>query len=256
MEQNWIEIDDQWLRSYNVKRIFIASHNSPLQFAEEGQFLNNALLANVEHVVRICTTSANVRPDQQTYYPRTHWALEVMLEQPEYKKLGWTSLRANNFLTYQLATAAEFVKQFRKSGNKQPGPLRLMLDEKAPNGTIHSADVGIFAGHILADDEIARHSHKKYVLNDPEDLTGEMVVALVERDIGTKVEDVEFRSLDSIRSLIKTSEFSKNVMSSLCHAPDTTWSGEANVSTTSPEVNSIYKPSTTAEQVFQEMLKE
>jgi uncharacterized protein YbjT (DUF2867 family) len=71
-EQNWVEIDQDWLREHEVARVFVASHNLPNHFAEEGQFLVNALRAGVEYVVRISTTAANVRPDYQAYYPRSH----------------------------------------------------------------------------------------------------------------------------------------------------------------------------------------
>ncbi|KAK3617825.1 hypothetical protein LTR56_025035 [Elasticomyces elasticus] len=49
-EQNWVEMDEQWLLRHEVARVFIASHNLPNQFAEGGQFLVNCLRANVEYV--------------------------------------------------------------------------------------------------------------------------------------------------------------------------------------------------------------
>lgn len=86
-EQNWIEITAEWLREHEVVRVFIASHNEPKHFAEEGQFLNEALTAGVKYVVRISTTAANVKPAFRAYYPRSHWAIEKMLEQPEYSAM-------------------------------------------------------------------------------------------------------------------------------------------------------------------------
>ena len=84
-EQNWVEITDDWLREHQVVRAFIASHNEPNQFAEESTFHLNALNAGVEYVVRISTTAANVRPDCPAYYTRQHWAIETLLDSPEFK---------------------------------------------------------------------------------------------------------------------------------------------------------------------------
>jgi len=43
-----VEITEEWLREREVVRIFIASHNQPNHFVEEGQFLVNALRTGVE----------------------------------------------------------------------------------------------------------------------------------------------------------------------------------------------------------------
>ena len=79
LEQNWVETAADWLREHKVARAFIASHNAPNQFAEESTFYLAALGAGVQYVVGISTTDANVRPDCDAYYPRTHWAIEAML---------------------------------------------------------------------------------------------------------------------------------------------------------------------------------
>jgi hypothetical protein len=97
-EQNWTEFTVDWLRQNEVVRAFIASHNQPNQFAEESTFHLNALNAGVEYVVRIPTTAANVHPDCQACYPRSHWAIEAMLSSPEFKALQWSSLQPNVFL--------------------------------------------------------------------------------------------------------------------------------------------------------------
>lgn len=66
-EHNWVEITDDWLREHEVTRVFIACHNGPSQFAEEGQFLVNALNAGIKYIVRISTTAANVHPTFPAY---------------------------------------------------------------------------------------------------------------------------------------------------------------------------------------------
>lgn len=116
MEQNWVEISEDWLRRHEVSRVFLASHNEPTQFAEESQFLVNALNAGVKYVVRISTTAANVRPNLKAYYPRSHWAIEQMLGQHEFKAMHWTSLQPNTFTAMFLDSTVEFIKQTRRTG--------------------------------------------------------------------------------------------------------------------------------------------
>ena len=109
IEQTWVEITADWLRQHEVVRVFIASHNQPNQFAEESNFYVAALQAGVKYVVRISTTAANVRPDIDVYYPRSHWAIEALLSSPEFEKLQWSSLQPNGFSDMVLASAAEPV---------------------------------------------------------------------------------------------------------------------------------------------------
>lgn len=251
-EQNWIEIDSKWLRDHEVVRVFIASHNEPTQFAEEGQFLVEALRAGVQYVVRISTTAANVVPDLLAYYPRTHWAIEQMLSQPEFKSMHWTSLQPNVFFPFVLGSAAELVKEYRKTGKQ--GQLSTMLAADAPTGVIDPLDVGILAAHLLAQDDTSTHNKAKLVLNGPEDLTGRQIVALVEKQIGAKVEDVKFKDVSFIDQWADaTTTGSKNLIRSITHAPETSWDGKAKAFTTSEEVLKIAPPKMTAEEYFKQM---
>ena len=138
-EQNWVEVTADWLREHEVVRAFIAPHNQPNQFAEESTFHLATLKAGVQYVVRISTTAANVRPDCDAYYPRTHWAIEAMLSSPEFKDLQWTSLQPNVFSPLYLSTAAKLIKQYRKTGKQDT--LRLMGSIDAPVGIIDPYDV-------------------------------------------------------------------------------------------------------------------
>jgi uncharacterized protein YbjT (DUF2867 family) len=92
-EQNWVDIDAAWLKEHDVERIFIASHNFPVQFAEESQFYVNCLRAGVKYVVRISTTSNAVRPDSIAYYQRAHWAIESVLS--SCRTRSWGGLHCN-----------------------------------------------------------------------------------------------------------------------------------------------------------------
>ncbi|KAG7149141.1 hypothetical protein HYQ46_001954 [Verticillium longisporum] len=164
IEYSWVDITSDWLRQHNVVRAFIAPHNEPSQFAEESTFHLAALKGGVDYVVRISTTAANVHPDCDAYYPRSHWAIEALLSSPEFKRLRWT-------------------------------PLKLTAAEDVPVGIIHADDVGEFAAHLLVEEDVAPHNGAKYVLNGPEDITGRQIVALVEQEIGTKVEEVHYKDM-------------------------------------------------------------
>jgi len=252
VQQNWVEIDEHWLRDHEVERVFIASHNLPSHFAEEGQFLVNALRAKVAYVVRISTTAANVHPDFPGYYPRTHWAIETMLAQPEFKALQWTSLQPNGFASMLLTPTAEFIKSFRKTG-KQSGPVRIMIDASTPTAIVDSHDVGIVAAHLLAQDDTARHDHARYVVNGPEDVTGEQIVALAEKLIGEKVQDVRFKDTSVVDQLLEGTKESRNVIGSIRFAPTTSWAGMAGTDTGSKEVVELYAPKRTAKEVLEQL---
>ncbi|KAM0559996.1 hypothetical protein ACHAPJ_003951 [Fusarium lateritium] len=254
VEHNWVEITADWLRQHNVIRAFIASHNEPNQFAEESTFHLSALNAGVEYVVRISTTAANVRPDSPAYYPRQHWAIEALLSSPEFERLRWTSLQPNVFSQFVLASAAEFIKNFRSTGKQDT--LRLISSEDAPIGIIDSNDVGIFAAHLLTTDDIAAHHKAKYVLNGPEDITGRQIVTMTEEYIRTKVEDVSFKDVGFVEYLAAQSSESKNVIRSIRHAPETAWESKCTASTTSKEVLHIAPPKRTPAQVLKTLLEE
>lgn len=213
-----------------------------------------ALRAGVKYVVRISTTAANVNPDYPAYYPRTHWAIEQLLSQPEFKDLQWTSLQPNVFLSFTLAPAAEFIKEYRKTGKQ--GKLALMLGADSPTGVVDAFDVGAIAAHLLAQDDTNTYNQKRLVLNGPEDITGEQVVAMVEGYIGAKVKDVKYRDVSPIEQWADaTTTGSKNLIRSIIHAPETAWEGKCKASTTSKEVLELAPPQTNAKQYLAQMLE-
>ncbi|RYP51619.1 hypothetical protein DL768_003126 [Monosporascus sp. mg162] len=254
LEQNWVEITANWLREHQVVRAFIASHNQPNQFAEESTFHVAALKAGVKYVVRISTTAANVRPDYDAYYPRTHWAIEAMLSSPEFRNLQWTSLQPKVFSPLYLSTAAEFVKQYRKTGKQDT--LRLMGSADAPVGIIDPYDVGVLAAHLLCQENPAMHNNAKYVLNGPEDITGAQIVKIVEQHIGAQVERVSYKDMSFVDNMVAATQESKNVILSIKHAPETAWEGKCSTSTTSKEILDLAAPTRTPADVFETLLKE
>lgn len=253
LEKNWVDITDDWLRQHEVARAFIASHNQPNQFPEESAFHLAALQAGVEYVVRISTTAANVRPDFPAYYPRQHWAIESLLGSPEFDALKWTSLQPNIFTSFYLAPAVNLVKEWRQTGKQ--GPLRLVAAKDAPVGIIDADDVGVFAAHLLLERDPTKHNKAKYVLNGPEDITGEQVVKMVEAQIGQAVADVRYKDLTFIDEMAaQVPDDAKQTILTIKHAPKTAWDGQCSTSTTSKEVLDIAPPKATPAKVFQQML--
>lgn len=254
VEQNWPDITADWLRKHEVTRAFIASHNNPNQFAEESTFHLAALRAGVEYVVRISTTAANVTPDCAAYYPRSHWAIETMLSSPEFSKLQWTSLQPNVFSTLVLYPAAELIKKYRKNGKQEP--LLLLASQDAPIGIIDPEEVGIFAAHLLTQEDLRAHNKAKYVLNGPEDITGQQIVEMVEEYIGVKVEEVSYKDVSFIDNMAAASNESKNVILSIKHAAETAWEGMCTASTTSKEVLELAAPNRTPADVLKSLLED
>ncbi|KAJ5633344.1 hypothetical protein N7490_009683 [Penicillium lividum] len=255
IEKNWVEITSEWLREHHVVRAFIAAHNEPTQFAEESTFHVAALNAGVRYVVRISTTTANVRPDCKAYYPRTHWAIEALLISPEFAPMQWTSLQPNVFTPLYLSSAAEFIKHYHKTGEQDT--LRLMASKDAPVGIIDPDDIGVFAAHLLSQEDPSSHNKAKYELNGPEDITGKQIVDMVEQYIGTAVEEVVYQDVSFIDSLYEykyAPTQSKNVILSIKHAPVTAWEGKCSASTTSKEVLALAAPKRTPADVFKTLL--
>ncbi|KAI9898913.1 hypothetical protein N3K66_005374 [Trichothecium roseum] len=254
VEKAWAEITPSWLREHAVERAFVASHIQPSHFAEETTFLVAALAAGVRYVVRVSTSASNVRPDTPVYYARMHWAVEAMLSTPEFASLKWTALQPNAFTPLYLWTASDFVKEVRATG-KQPGPLRLMAAEDVPVAPVHPDDIGEVAAHLLADDDFAAHDQARYVLNGPEDIDGQYILKLVEDAIGAKVENVVYKDMSLVESMVAATSESPNVIGSIRYAQDTTWEGKGTTSTTSEEVRRMGLLRRTVAETFKTMIQ-
>jgi hypothetical protein len=177
-----------------------------------------------------------------------------MLSQPEFQALQWTSLQPNVFFSFALGPAAEYIKASRTAGSS--GKLGLMLDATTPMGVVDAVDVGVLAAHLLVLDDPSAYNQARLVVNGPEDISGEEVVALVESHIGRKVENVEYRDVSPINQWADATPLgSKNVIRSLSRALVTGWEGKCEVSTTSPEVLKLAPPKMTAKQYLAQMLQ-
>jgi uncharacterized protein YbjT (DUF2867 family) len=254
VEISWPAITPQWLREHKVDRVFIASHNQPDQFAEESTFHYAALKAGVKYVVRISTTASNVRPDCPTYYPRTHWAIEAMLESPAYEKLHWTSIQPNVFLTHWLLSAAELIKKVRDGGKQDT--LRLMANETKPIGAVDPNDVSAVAAKLLLENDTSVHNKAKYVLNGPESITGAQIVAMVEECIGAKVESVVFRDNSILDEMMAATPGLKDLISTMKDAADETFESPLPTVPTSQEIFNLAAPKGTPASVLALLLKQ
>ncbi|KNG85194.1 hypothetical protein ANOM_008091 [Aspergillus nomiae NRRL 13137] len=220
VEQNWVEITADWLREHEVVRAFIASHNAPNQFAEESTFHLAALKAGVNN-------------------------------------LQWTSLQPNVFSPLYLFTAAEFIRQYRKTGTQDT--LKLMAAKDAPVGIVDPDEVGRFAALLLSQDDTTVHNKAKYVLNGLEDVTGAQIVNMVEQHTGTKVQHVSYEDMSFVDSFLDAGSLgaqqSTNVILSIKYAPVTAWEGKCMAATTSKEVLELAAPKRTPVDVLRDLLE-
>ncbi|EPS31886.1 hypothetical protein PDE_06844 [Penicillium oxalicum 114-2] len=256
IEKCWTEITPEWLLAQDVVRAFIAPHNKPTQFAEESTFHLSLRDAGVKYVVRISTTAAHVHPDSIAYYPRAHWAIETLLGTTEFENLHWTSLQPNVFQTFFLS-AAQFIREFRETG--QQGTLKLMGSRETPVGVIDSDEVGLVAAKLLSEADTTKHNKKKYVLNGPEEITGEGVLRLVENVIGASVENVVYRDLSWMDGFLEA-EFmrpgvSRNVVLSVKRAAEKAWDGSFPTVPTSQEVLELAAPRRTPKEMLKTLLE-
>ncbi|KAI0517606.1 hypothetical protein F5B22DRAFT_111135 [Xylaria bambusicola] len=254
IEQNWINVTANWLRENEVVRAFVAPVAQLSQFIEESGFLVAALQAGVKYVVRISTNTPNVRPDAVPFYARSHWAIETLLGTPEFEGLQWTSLQPNSFAPTYLQTTADFIKQYRNTGKQ--GILKLVASADAPVAIVDPYDIGVFVAHLLVQQDPTPHNKAKYVVNGPEDISGQQIVKLVEKHIDTKVENVIFKDLTWADAIADYSQDAKQTMLSLKAFPEPLWQGLCSTSTTSKEFLELAAPKWTPAAVLKRMLEE
>jgi uncharacterized protein YbjT (DUF2867 family) len=176
-----------------------------------------------------------------------------MLSQPEFKEMHWTSLQPNIFLPLALRATVEFIKEFKRTGKQSP--LSVILDTSTPTGMIDPYDIGVVAAHLLAQEDTTPHNQAKYVLNGPEDVTGEQIAKMAEQYIGEPVKDVEFKDVSFVDQMAESSPESKNVIRSIKFSLDAAWDGKAKAETTSKEILDLYAPKRTAAEVLKELVE-
>lgn len=254
-EKDWTEIDADWLRENEVERAYIAPHNQPSQFAEESAFHNALLQAGVKYVVRVSTNVTYVGPTNPVYYGRSHWAIETLLSQPEFKSLQWTSLQPNFFTATYLASAAEWIKEYRKTGKQ--GTFKTNVAEDVNVAMVDPQDVGSVGANLLALDDPKNHNQAKYVVSGPEDINGKKIVDIIEKVAGVKVEKAEFKDVSWIDDLAKSGMYAEKVLSSIRFGCIPLWEGQctlANTPTSKP-LQEVYVPKRTVAAALENMAK-
>ena len=195
-----------------------------------------------------------MRPDCKAFYPRTHWAIETMLGTKEFEALKWTSLQPNAFADLYLANAAAFIKKYRETGELDT--LSLSATPDVPVGIIDSGDVGVFAAHLLLEEDVSRHNGQRYVLNGPEDITGEEIVKMAEGYIGVKIPDVKYKDMSFVDWMAAGVEEEKSAVLTIKYALETSWAGLAKSNTTSKAVlEHAASPKTTPAEVLKRIVE-
>jgi uncharacterized protein YbjT (DUF2867 family) len=221
LEKDWTTIDAAWLRSQKVTRVYIAPHNQPQQFVEESALHTALLHAGVKYVVRVSTNVEYIGPTNPVYYGRAHWAIENLLSQPEFEALQWTSLQPNFFTASFLASAAEWVKEYRKTGKRET--LSITPAAEAAVAMIDPEDVGSVGAHLLALEDPTPHNQARYVLSGPEDVTGKRIVEVVEHLTGLRVESVAFKATGWLDEMVAAGVYPKNVLPSIFAGFESLW---------------------------------
>ncbi|QYS95854.1 NmrA-like family protein [Trichoderma simmonsii] len=254
LEKDWPDIDVEWLKSQEVERVFIAPHTLPHQFADESTLYLALLQAGVKYVIRVSTFVEFISPTNPTPYARSHWAVENLLSQPEFKELQWTSLQPNFFAQYWLGPAIGFIAEYKQTGKQ--GVLPVLSSEDSPAGLIDPEDIGNVAAHLLALDDVSPHNHGKYVLHGPEDVTGRDIVKIVEDYIGEKVENVTYSAKDTYFSAVKGLGIPEKLIPAMFTTVEALWAGKCarDYHPASKEVMALAAPKTTTVEAFKAML--
>jgi uncharacterized protein YbjT (DUF2867 family) len=254
LEKNWMDIDADWLREHDVKRVFVASPNGPTHFIDETQFHKHSLDAGVEYLVRISTTTSNVHPDTPVFYGRAHWAIEKVLESPEFDALKWTSLQPTGFTSLYAGMASGWLKQYKDTGKMST--LTVSLGENVGGAIVDPEEVGIVAGKLLAQEDIAKHASQKYVVVGPEDITGKQYKEMLEKHAGAPITDVSYRDTSFIDGLKGQGVYPDRLLESLRNAPVSTFDGRASIKATptSASVKELYAPRNSAYKAIDEAL--
>ncbi|THV44346.1 hypothetical protein BGAL_0666g00030 [Botrytis galanthina] len=237
-ERDWTTIDAVWLRSQDVSRVYIARHNLPQQFAEESALYVTLLQAGVEYVVRVSTNVEYISPINPMYYGRSHWAIENLLGQTEFKSMQWTSLQPNFFSTTYLASTADWIESYRKTGKQET--LNIIPDADIAVAMIDPDDVGTIGAHLLALEDPKPHNHAKYIPSGPEDYAG------------IKVEKTEFKVTSWLDDLIKEGVYPEKVLPSIMAGFELLWHGSCSLASTptSKEIIDLAPPKGTAMDVL------
>jgi uncharacterized protein YbjT (DUF2867 family) len=241
-------------------QVYIAPHNGPTQYTDETEFHLALKNAGVKHVVRVSTLTHYVHAHSPVYYGRSHWAVEQFLDalSKTDSQLEWTSLQPNFFTSMYGASAAEWIKEYRKTGKKTT--LKLIPDEHTSVAIMDPSDVGAVGAAILALDDDARKAHygQRYVLAGPVNVSGREIVNAVEKITGTTVDDVLFADTSVLEFLGQVGVFEKRLIPSVATGCGPLWDGTSSRegAGNSPAVVQLAEPKRTIEDAHRAMTQE
>lgn len=89
-----------------------------------------------------------------------------MLSQPEFQKPQWTLLQPNFFTGSYLASAADWINTYRKTGKQEV--LAVVPAEDVAVAVINPEELGTVAADLLALKDSGLHNHRRYVLGGPQ----------------------------------------------------------------------------------------
>ncbi len=212
IEKDWTTIDAEWLKAHHVVRAYVAPHNLPHQYSDESGLHIALLQAGVKYVVKLATADYLMSALSPVYYARAHLAIEDLLSRPEFKAMQWTSLRPNAFIPTVLQPVAAWIQQFKKTGKQEH--LHFMLPADFATAIIDPTDIGIIAARLLALEDPSPHNQKRYVINGPDDVTGNQVIDAVEKYAGVRPTLVTFAD-ESIFDQMADYGYSKSAVVSI-----------------------------------------
>lgn len=255
-EKDWTTIDATWLQDHEVERVYIAPHNLPHQFVEESALYLALLHAGINYVVRVSTNVEYISPISPVYYGRSHWAVENLLSQPEFKSLQWTSLQPNFFTASYLASTADWIKEVQKTGDQKTLAMTLAADVTV--AMIDPEDVGNIGAHLLALKDVTPHNRARYILSGPEDVTGTRILKLAEHYAGAKIRKVEFENTGWLDDLVKAGVYTEKVLPSILAGFEPLWQGKCSLAgaPTSKEVMELAPPKRTVVDALKGMLED
>lgn len=123
-------------------------------------------------------------------------------------------------------------------------------------GLIDPEDIGTLSAHLLALCDVAPHNHAKYVLNEPEDVTGIDIVKAVESHVGVKVEKVEYADKETYFGALTGMGLPEKIITAMFTTVEDQWQGKCTIAShpASKEVLALAPPKRTVADVLKAML--
>ncbi|KAK0613257.1 hypothetical protein B0T14DRAFT_590921 [Immersiella caudata] len=113
------------------------------------------------------------------------------------------------------------------------------MAREIPVGVVDPFEAGVVVGRLLGTEDVSEHSGKTYVVNGPEDDTGEGIVKLVEGVMGRKVGDGVVYEIVGFAGGVFWEAYPKEsrvLMESFVYSLDKSWHGKCTALTMSREV--------------------